>query len=91
MTETLTNEVPMLTEDLAFNLGDVMACRILRCACPAEPVWLGDSTCGCYLDIPACDRCRAHALEWLRAWAPLAVCVCVRCNKPSNYTNWRPL
>lgn len=88
VTETLTNEAPLLTEDLVFDLGDVLECTIWQKECLNEPVWLVDSDCGCYTDLSSCEPCRQRVLAWIDCWGWIAECR--KCDKsPSGYTNWR--
>lgn len=92
MTDTLTNEKPLLTEDLPFDLGDVLKCELFPAKCAGdEAVWLVDSApCDCFKDIPGCERCRQLVLEWLETYGFMAECT--RCGVlHPGYKNWRPI
>lgn len=85
MTDTLVNEAPMLTADLAFDLGDTLECDLREC--DNEPVWLCDMTCGCDKDIPGCEPCRELVLWWCDA----VRAECDTCGRRATFTNWRKI
>lgn len=90
VTDTLTNEAPMLTEGLEFDLGDVLKCAGNNWTCGAEATWLGDTVCGCWTDIPFCDSCKVKEDD-LIARDPLYACrACLHIFKP-GHIKWRRL
>lgn len=73
-TDTLTNEEPM-TDDLDFDLGDVLRCKVHPMLqdepCGKEAEWLLLRLCCDAEDTPMCDDCE-------REVAMLGA-ICIRC------------
>lgn len=94
-TLTLTNEAPMLTEDLVFDLGDTLKCGVLYPGCDREPAWLFDMDCGCVLDVPACSKCKDAAINWIVRMSANPFRVPYRCKychaQRVHLVNWRPI
>lgn len=84
-TDTLTNAAPMLTADLAFDLGDTLECDMRECA--REPVWLCDQACGCDKNIPSCEPCRVAILYYCKVMRG----ECEACGAPAGFGNWRQI